>query len=103
NYIGELKRFFKWLHRSTKHAWRKPEDFEGIDTTVDTDAADTRRRLVQARVFSLDELALLNQYATPLDRVFLLLGLNCGFGVASIATLAIEELCLFQGHSPRDQ
>ena len=42
--IGELKRFFKWLHRSSAYAWRKPEDFDGIDTTVDTNASDTRRR-----------------------------------------------------------
>lgn len=103
NYIGELKRFFKWLHRSTKFSWRRPEDFEGIETKVDADAAETRRRLAQASVFPLDDLVLLNQFATPLERVFLLLGLNCGFGVAEIASLTIEDVCLFQGHSPRDQ
>jgi integrase len=50
-----------------------------------------------------NQLILLNRFATPLDRVFLLLALNCGFGVAEIASLTIEEVCLFQGHSPRDQ
>ena len=58
---------------------------------------------MQAQVFSLDELVLLNTYATPLDRIFLLLGLNCGFGVAEIASLTKEEVGLFQGHSLRDQ
>jgi hypothetical protein len=103
NYISELKRFFKWLHRSKKHPWRKPEDFDGINTSVDRDPAEARRRLVQASVFSREELVLLNRYATPLDRVFLLLGLNCAFGVAEIASLTVGEVCLFQAHSPREQ
>lgn len=103
NYIGEFKRFFKWLHSSTKFSWRKPDDFAGIETKVDTDANEIRKRLDQVSTFSLEELVLLNQFATPLDRIFLLLGLNCGFGVAEIASLTIEDVCLFQGHSPRDQ
>lgn len=103
NYIGEFKRFFKWLHRSKKFSWQKPEDFEGIETKVDADSTETRRRLAQASVFPLADLVLLNQFATPLDRIFLLLGLNCGFGLAEIASLTIEDVCLFQGHSPQDQ
>jgi hypothetical protein len=103
NYISEFKRFFKWLHRSKKHAWRNPEDFDEIDTRVDQDAAEVGRRLIQANVFSREELALLNQYATPLERVFLLLGLNCAFGVAEIASLTVGEVCLFQAHSPRER
>jgi integrase len=101
NYIGELKRFLKWLHRSPRHHWRKPEDFDGIDTTVDSDHAQPRRRLAQALVFTREELVLLNRHATPLDRLLLLLGLNCGFGVAEIASLTVDEVRLRQGHSAR--
>lgn len=97
----EFKRLFKWLHRSKKFSWQKPENFDGIETKVDAD--ETRRRLAQASVFPLDDLIFLNQFATPLDRIFLLLGLNCGFGLAEIASLTIEDVCLFQGHSPHDQ
>jgi hypothetical protein len=42
NQIPELKRFFRWLHRSKDFAWRKPEDFHALDTRVKeiTDAGD---------------------------------------------------------------
>jgi hypothetical protein len=38
-----------------------------------------------------------------LERVFLLLGLNCGFGVAEIASLLVGEVVLFKGHEERHQ
>ncbi len=46
---------------------------------------------------------LLNKYATPLERVFLLLGINCGFGMAEIASLLIGEVYLFRADEPRHQ
>jgi hypothetical protein len=103
NYIGELKRFFRWLHKSQDFDWRKPENFDEIKTKVDAAPGDKQRKLVQVDTFSLAELQLLNEYATPLERVFLLLGLNCGFGVAEIASLLIGEVVLFKGHEARHQ
>jgi len=103
NYISELKRFFRWLHKSKDFDWRKPENFDEIKTKVDAAPCDQQRKLVQVDTFSLDELRLLNEYATPLERVFLLLGLNCGFGVAEIASLLVGEVVLFQGHDERHQ
>ena len=101
NYIGELKQFFRWLHKSKDFDWRKPEHFDEIKTKVDAAPGDQQRKLVQVDTFSLDELKLLNEYATPLERVFLLLGLNCGFGVAEIASLLVGEVVLFRGHDER--
>ena len=65
NYVGELRRFFAWLHRSNRYPWRKPEDFDDIDVTVNRDHAGEQRRLAHTPVFTLDELILLNRYATP--------------------------------------
>ena len=103
NYIGELKRFFRWLHRSRAFSWRKPEDLDEINCSVDSDPVADQKRLVQANVFTLEELRLLNRYATPLERVLLLLGLNCAFGAAEISTLLIGEVFLNQGHEPDHQ
>jgi hypothetical protein len=103
NYVGELKRFFRWLHKCKDFDWRKSENFDEIKTKVDAAPGDQQRKLVQVDTFSLDELRLLNEYATPLERVFLLLGLNCGFGVAEIASLLVGEVVLFQGHDQRHQ
>jgi hypothetical protein len=103
NYIGELKRFLRWLHKCKDFNWRKPEDFDEIKTKVDAAPGDQQRKLVQVDTFSLDELRLLNEYATPLERVFLLLGVNCGFGVAEIASLLVGEVVLFKGHEELHQ
>ena len=103
NYVGELKRFLRWLHKCKDFDWRKPENFDEIKTKVDAAPGDQQRKLVQVETFSLDELRLLNEYATPLERVFLLLGLNCGFGVAEIASLLVGEVVLFRGHEERHQ
>lgn len=103
NYIAELMRFFRWLHRSPQFDWRRPEDFDAITTKVDAAPTDQQRKLAQVQTYSLDELATLNRLATPLERVLLLLGLNCAFNVKEIATLTIGEVFLFQGHDKRHQ
>ena len=103
NYISELKRFLKWLHKSKQFEWQKPENFDEIKTRVDPTPHEQQKRLVQVDTYSLDELVLLNKYATPLERVFFLLGINCGFGMAEIASLLIGEVVLFQAHEARHQ
>ncbi|ADB18065.1 hypothetical protein Psta_3401 [Pirellula staleyi DSM 6068] len=103
NYLGLLKRFFRWLHRQPKFAWSKPDDFEEISTKVEDDPDGLQRGLAQVKTFGLAELIKLNEVATPLERLFLLLGLNCGFGVKEIATLTVGEVVLFKGHNDREQ
>ena len=96
HYIGELHRFFKWLHRSKSFTWRKPEDLDDIDRTVAPNTESIKRRIRKVETFQLEELRLLNRYATPIERLYLLLGLNCGFGTKEIATLTIGEIFLHQ-------
>ena len=49
--------------------------------------------------YRLDELCVLYKYATPLERLFFLLGLNCGFGQAEIATVLVKEVDLLKRHT----
>ena len=99
NYIKVLKRFFKWLDQSSKYKWRKPFAFNDIETRIQTLTSDyANRRLVQVDTFSIDELKLMMRYGQPLDRLMVLLALNCGFGRAEIASLLCREVRLFQGH-----
>ena len=90
-----------WLSRSRKYDWKKPEDFDEIRSRVKARAGDTRTQVTPDDVFSLEELTLLNTYATPLERFLLLLGINCGFGRAEIASLLVGEVYLHQAHEPR--
>ena len=103
HYIGELHRFFKWLHRSGSFAWKKPDDFNDIDRSIPPDTETIKKSIRSVDTFRLEELQLLNQYATPMDRLYLMLALNCGFGAKEIATLTIGEVFLHQALSEEEQ
>lgn len=103
NQITALKGFFVWLHKSPNYEWRRPSDLDLVDTRVKTFADDRRRQVTPAVIYSLDELVLLSKYATPLERLFLLLALNCGFNRAEIASLLIGEVFIHQPHDPHYQ
>lgn len=102
NMVKQLRRFLDWLHTS-RFAWRKPHDYSEIKTAVQRVSTDVRRGLEQVDTFSLDELTLLNRHATPLERIWLLLGLNCGFGMAESSSLLENEVRLFEAHDLRHQ
>lgn len=94
NYIGELGRFFRWLHLSTHFRWRKPEDFDLIsrmprelDNDVEHESADTP-------VWTIEQLKILNEYALPIERIFLILGLNCSYGADQAGRLRVGHLHL---------
>ena len=104
NYLSALIRFFKWLHNSSEFEWRKPFAFNDVNTKIRRLPEDhAKKSLEQVDTFSLDELRLLMRYGQPMDRLLLLLGLNCGFGRAEIATLRVGEVRLFKGHTAREQ
>lgn len=100
SHLRQLGRFFDWLHRSGKYKWRRPEDLREISRSVELRPDEKAARLTPAQVatYSKDELVLLYKYALPLERLLLLLGLNCGFGKAESGTLRVSELHLFQKH-----
>ena len=103
-HIKQLKNFFKWLHRNDDFAWRKPEDFAELVVSVKANQREKAAKVspLQVKTFSEEELCLLYKYATPLERVLFLLGLNCGFGAAEISTLLIRDVHLFKRH-PSDR
>lgn len=94
NYIGELGRFFKWLHLSKDWQWRKPEDFELISRRARELDEDVEHEAKDTPVWTIDQLKILNEYATPIERVFLLLGLNCSYGADQAGRLRIGHLHL---------
>ncbi len=103
NHLAELNRFFRWLHKSKSFDWRKPEDFDELDTRVkDLPEERTNIDFLNVEVFTVDQLAILNKYATPLERLLLLLGLNCGFKGAEQGTLRFDHLFLDRSHPHAD-
>jgi len=93
-----LKRFFRWLSKSDDFAWKKPEDFDELslnvrETKLDRAAAVTTLAR-QVKTYTVEELAILNQYGIPFERFLLLCGLNLGFKRMECATLRVGEIHL---------
>ena len=100
NHITFLKAFFSWLHRTNKFTWRKPEDFEELETKVQLSASEIEDRATaeQVETYSIEELKTLYEYATPMERCLMLLGLNCGFAPSEQGTLRLKHLALRHEH-----
>jgi hypothetical protein len=94
NYIGELGRFFRWLHLAGDFQWRKPEDYDLIRRTPRELDDDAEKEAQDVPVWTIDQLQVLNKYATPIERIFLLLGLNCAYGADQAGRLRISHLHL---------
>lgn len=99
NYIGELKRFFTWLHLTNLFEWRRPQDIDLLNTKV-RDLPSDRRSLdeMEVSVFSVEELALLYKHAIPSERLLLVWGLNCAHGAAEFGRVEWGDLYLQQDH-----
>jgi hypothetical protein len=101
-HIKLLKYFFKWLNRSDKFNWRKPPEFDELVTKVSLNQQEIAARMTpfrrQVATFDPNDLALLHKYATPFERLLFLLGMNCGFGAAEIASLLRNQVQLFTMH-----
>lgn len=98
--LWQLRDFFRWLHRNPDFAWRKPEDFDEIKVSVRRLPGEVNAKgsPEQVKTYGLEELCLLYRYATPIERLLLLLGLNCGFGTAEVGTLRLNEIALRTQH-----
>jgi len=105
NRMKALTLFLKWLHKTDEFSWRKPADFEDIERSVNETKEEkaARARPDQAATFSDEEiLALYQNCTTPLERLLMLLGLNCGFKQAEAGTLTLAELFLDARHPYAD-
>jgi len=100
NCIKQLRHFVRWLNSAPGFSWKRPYDLEfttiRIPETANEKAAMVRRS--QVEVYQLEEIQVLWQHATPLKRLLMLLGLNCGFDAKMIATLQREDVHLRTKH-----
>ena len=90
NQLILIRMFFRWLHRSELE-WKLPADYLFPRLEIEWLASEISGE-VKKRTFTVKEVGLLWQHATPLERVFIALGINCGFGVGEIGTLAETEV-----------
>jgi hypothetical protein len=104
NYLGEVRRFFDWLHLSKEFGWRKPEDFVHLKCRVQrlpTDRASLTEMAI--KTYSVSELTLLYKNAIPSERLLMVWCLNCAHGAAEMGRVEWEDIFLFQEHPWRKQ
>jgi hypothetical protein len=92
--IKALKYFLKWLPKNT--GWRRCEyddllSVRKTDLAFKSEIADLANGIP---MWTVAELATIYKYATPYERVFILLGMNCGFAQAEIYGLRKTEIHL---------
>ena len=93
--VKMLKQFVSWLNKEKRFGWRKPADLEWpkrLDIPFTQLEQDALRNPNQVDTFDPDELAVLWQYATPLERTYIALALNFGFGQMEIRTLLSKDV-----------
>lgn len=99
NYVGELGRFFDWLHLSAEFGWRKSEDYSSLNRKVRKLRTD-RRSLqdMEIKTFSLEELKILYRNAIPFERFLITWCLNCAHGAAEIGRVEWGDVLISQEH-----
>lgn len=95
---GLIKEFFffleRWLHFHSPYSWTMPADAHLINRKVEEFDSDVEKEGVEVPVYNREQLAILNRFATPLERLFLLLALNCAYGADQSGRLKIREVRL---------
>ncbi len=92
NLIGELSRFFNWLHRSPEWDWRKPLDYDEISHRPIELESDLEVEAREIPTYTVDQLRILYRHATPLERLLLVLGINCAYGADQAGRLKAREI-----------
>lgn len=92
--IKRIRAFIKWLHRSQDFDWRRPADYEIVPVRVRLTVEEMagKHSPVQVETYTPDQLATLYEYATPLERAYMVVALNCGWGIDMIATFQKEGM-----------
>jgi hypothetical protein len=98
--IKRFRHFLRWLNKTPEFAWKRPADLELTQVRIPLAPQEKSAlaRSTRVQTYTLDEVRTLWEYATPFQRVLLLLALNCGFGRAEAASLETAEVLLRQKH-----
>ncbi|MEI8371653.1 MAG: hypothetical protein WCJ35_02345 [Planctomycetota bacterium] len=102
--IKLFRSFLRWLNRTPEFDWKRPADLETMQIRIPLTAQEKSNQVRSAQVdtYNPAELKTLWEYASPFQRLLMLLALNGGFGRAEVASLGIHEILLRQKH-PHEQ
>ena len=90
--IKVFRRFLGWA--GDNELWQQPKGYrvKPVRIRMLEDEFAAKATAEQVRRFKVAELRILWQYARPLERLFMVLALNCGFGQREVITLRLSEI-----------
>lgn len=94
NYIGELKRFLEWLDSGDEFAWELPSKFSRIKRQSTELESDIEAEAADIFTFTVEQCQTLYRYAGPFDRLCIIFGLNCAYGVDQTARFKLSKVML---------
>jgi hypothetical protein len=92
NTLIVLRQFLRWVGRSKAFDWMLPGGYIFPRCKIEHGLPSDKVKKHRRRHWTVDELATIYKYAKPWERALILLGLNCGFSKAEIATLLPCEI-----------
>ena len=88
----KIRHFFDWLDLSDHWQWQEPPRFRKLNFSVasltDEEKHDRKLKKEKWRLSDAEIQTIIN-YATPVERVLIILGLNCAFGAGEIGNLRV--------------
>src|SRR5262249_24020117 len=93
-----------WLNKRPEFGWKRPADLELEPVLIELTPGEksAQGRTTQVQTYSPEELKTLYEYATPFQRLLMLLALYCGFGRAEVASLEGDAAPL-RGKHPQER
>ena len=103
HHVSELFRFLRWLDSTEQFNWQMPRGLSAVPRRIAKFEHERTLSAATKRVYSVEQLAILNQHATPLERLALYVGLNCAMGAAELGRLMLCDIVLRHAHPFRDR
>jgi hypothetical protein len=103
HHLYELSTFFEWLDGTDLFGWQMPKGVRSLRGKVAKISGEKKLSAVTKPSYSPEQLATLNKHATPLERLCLLLGLNCAMGAAELGRLEASNFQFMEMHQFADK
>ena len=103
HHLSELFRFFRWLDSTEQFGWQMPRGLSAVSRRIAKFENERSLSAITKSVYTVEQLAIINSHATPLERLALYVGLNCAMGAAELGRLLVGDIVFKQAHPYRER
>jgi len=99
--IKLLYQFGRWLHKTPKYDWQKPDGFDDVSRKrieLPEDDNGNVFQTVTKLIYSPEELGLILQFCKPFEKAMIATCVNCAFGASEIGQWKTSKIVLNKKH-----